>query len=408
MHALGKIELPDWVLSLCVAKGTESLFAATSSGSLHSLPLDATKWTDFAVSSNLNAHKGPIQKILNDPLNLTTLYSCSDDSTVKVWDIRSPLSTPQHVLANSRNLPFFSMDVGHGLISAGSQLKGTDSELVLWDTRKLDGPLRSFIDSHNDDITETRFHPTRKNILLSGATDGYVNIYDLNIVDEDDAQLQCINYASVHSAGFTTENRIYVLSHMETFSMFDLSSKEDIDPESLNANPLTGGSIQKRGDTDFGDIREAWDCEYVIDLYAPGYVACGSNSKESLKIFHFDPEKEDFDPSKAQQLVLEGGHGEEVVRDIIISNSNVFTAGEDSIVRVWNGEGLKDTVHTFFHDQDESSAEATTAEVPEEDEERMVVEYDVKRNKRRDEEKRRIHKKHKKDTKNKKHRFKPY
>lgn len=407
MVALGKIELPDWILSLCVSKESESLLAATSSGSLHSLPLDATKWSDSAVSSNLKAHKGPIQKILSDPINQTTLYSCSDDSTVKVWDLRSSLSTPQHVLINSRNLPFFSMDVGHGLISAGSQLKGTDSELVLWDTRKLDGPLRSFIDSHNDDITDTKFHPTRKNILLSGATDGYVNVYDLEVIDEDDALLQCINYASVHSAGFTTENRVYVLSHMETFSMFDLSSKEDIDPEFVSESSSPRSNTQKRGDKDFGDIREAWDCEYVIDLYAPGYVACGSNSKNLLKIIQFDAEKEDFDPCNAQQLVFEGGHGEEVVRDIAIYNSTIFSGGEDNVVCVWNGEGFKDTEHTFFHEEaDYSAAAATAAEV--EHEEKMDVEYDVKRNKHRDEEKRRIHKKYKKDTKNKKQRFKPY
>lgn len=406
MLASGKIELQDWVLSLCVSKETGSLFASTSKGSLHQLPLDPTKWTESSITSNLNAHKAPIQKILTDPLNNSILYSCSDDSTVKVWDIRAPLSSPQHVLTNSRNLPFFSMDVAHGLISAGSQLKGTDSELVLWDTRKLDGPLRSFIDSHNDDITDTKFHPTKSNILLSGATDGYVNIYDLNILNEDDAQLQCINYASVHSAGFTSESRIYVLSHMETFSMFDLSSEEDINPEAAPQTSKTDVGSQKRGDTDFGDIREAWGCEYVIDLYAPGYVACGYNSKQMVKIFQFDPEKEDFDASQNKHWVLEGGHGEEIVRDISIYDNIIYSAGEDSIVRAWNGKELKDTKHTFFLDNAKPAAGPMLAS--EDLEERMDVEYDAERNKLKAEEKRRRHKKHKKDSKNKKHRFKPY
>lgn len=404
-----QLELPDWILSLCVSLKTDSLFASTSKGTLHQLPLDATKWSSISTtstSSNMNAaHTGPIHKILTDPFSPTTLYSCSDDSTVKVWDVRTPsLSTSHavHTLTNSRNLPFFSMDINHGLISAGSQLKGVDSELVLWDTRKLDQSLRSFIDSHNDDITETKFHPTRKNVLLSGGTDGYVNIYDLNIIDEDDAQLQCINYASVHSAGFTTNDRIYVLSHMETFAMFDMSSKEDIDPESATDKTF---ATTKRGDQDYGDIREKWDCEYVVDLYAPGYVVCGSNSKNVVKIHKFDAEREDFqDLGKNSGWVLEGGHGEEIVRDFAVCNNQIFTAGEDNIVRVWNGEGLNNTQHTFFSSMLEKEEGEVLVDV---DTERMDVEYDEGKKKSK-EQKEKKHRKHKKDSKSKKHRFKPY
>lgn len=398
MISSNQITLPDWVLSLCISKETESLIASTSKGSLHQLPLDSTKWSDSnSIISNLTSHKGPIHKVIKDPLSPTTLYSCSDDSTVKVWDLRNNLQKPLFELTNSRNLPFFSMDVNHGLVSAGSQLKGTDSELILWDVRKLDHPLRSFIDSHNDDITDTKFHPTRKNILLSGATDGYVNIYDLNIVDEDDAQLQCINYASVHSSGFTTENRIYILSHMETFGMFDLSSKADIDPESVEVSQVND---YKKGDQDFGDIRQKWDCEYVIDLYAPGYVACGSNSKKVIKLFEFDPNKEIFDPQKNRHWLLEGGHGEEIARDIAIHSNSIFTAGEDNIIRVWNAENLNDTEHTFFKCDSEIDEEKNI------ETEAMDVEYDEQRKNKEKKDKK--HRKHKKDSKNKKHRFKPY
>ncbi|KAG0683832.1 hypothetical protein C6P40_005293 [Pichia californica] len=408
MISSGEITLPDWVLSLCVSKETNSLFASTSKGSLHRLSLDPTKWVTTSSSSlleidNLSAHRGPVHKILTDPLNPSTLFSCSDDSTVKVWDIRTNMSSkPLFELTNSRNLPFFSMDINHGLISAGSQLKGTDSELVLWDTRKLDKPLRSFIDSHNDDITDTKFHPTRKNILLSGATDGYVNIYDLNVVDEDDAQLQCINYASVHSAGFISEERVYVLSHMETFAIYDLSSKEDIDPESVDVSTLSNNNTNKKGDQDYGDIRESWDCEYVIDLYAPGYVASGSNSKNVVKLFHFDPNAEIFDPSKSKHWILEGGHREEICRDIAIHNGSIFTAGEDNVVRVWNGNDTEDTEQTFFGNKHDVDVDPSAIQ----ESERMDIEFDEERKNKDKKEKK--HKKHKKYSKNKKHRFKPY
>lgn len=404
MISTNQIKLDDWVLSLCLSPETSSVFASTSKGSLYQLPLDATKWQSSAIS-NSNAHNSQINKILTDPNSTTTLYSCSDDSTVKVWDIRSSINKPIYSLTNSRNLPFFSMDVRYGLISAGSQLKGTDSELVLWDTKKLDTPLRSFIDSHNDDITETKFHPTRSNILISGSTDGNLNVYDLNITEEDDAQLQCINYNSVHSAGFLNPDRLYILSHMETFSLFDLSKKYEIDPETYK--PDKPEEKTSKQDKDFGDIREKWDCEYVIDLYAPNYIACGSNSKKSLNIFQFDINEEVFDPSTSKfSWTLEGAHDEEIVRDISIYNNLIYSGGEDNIVRVWNGESIENTERCFFTSEDTGDkSDIVENDTLEESEERMDVEYDVEKVKSKEKKK---HRKQKKDSKSKKHRFKPY
>lgn len=383
------ITLPDWILSLC-STNTSSIYASSSNGQIHLLSTNPLKWSSI---SSFNAHNGPIHKLKSNPNNSNILISCSEDSTVKLWDSRIEFK-PIHILNNSRNLPFYSLDVNHGLIASGSQLKGTDSELILWDERKLDKPLRSFIDSHNDDITDVKFHPLRKNILLSGATDNYVNIYDINIEIEDDAQLQCINFASVHSANFLSSNRIYVLSHMETFGIFDLSTENDLDPE-INNNNIQNN---KRGDKDFGDIREKWNCEYVIDLYAPGYVACGSNSENIVRLFEFDAQNENFNPSKCWNL--QGGHGDDIVRDISIINNTVFTAGEDSKICAWTMEGLQNTQDNFtFYDINDNDTNNDEETKPEKD----------KKKKDKEERKRlkKSLKKSKSSTKSSK-RFKPY
>lgn len=385
---MSAVELPDWVISL--APSSEYIYASTAKGTIHQLPLNTTKWP---VMKTIPAHAAPIHKLQTDPVNDNILYSCSDDATVKIWDSRTPLTNSVNTLTNSRNLPFFSLDVNHGLISAGSQLKGTDSELVLWDLRKLDTTLRSFIDSHNDDITETKFHPTLNNLLLSGSTDGLVNIYNLDIVEEDDALFQCINYNSVHSAGFLTPNRIYILSHMETFGVFDLSTQQEFNPE----DGETKGKINN--DKDHGDIRSKWDCEYVVDLYAPGYIACGSNSEEVVKLYEFDPIKEDFLP-KNRLWTFAGGHGDEIVRDIKVVNGVAYTAGEDNHIRAWNCDA-KNTERWFFKEEDDGSVE-----------ERMDIEYDARKKEKKEKKEKKKDKKGKKKTstssKNKKHRFKPY
>lgn len=50
---------------------------------------------------------------------------------------------------------------------------------------------------------------------------------------------------------------------METFAIHELNDKSD---ESHEPKPQ-----------EFGDVRELWDCEYVVDVY-PGFIATGANS----------------------------------------------------------------------------------------------------------------------------------
>lgn len=370
-----QVQLPDWVLSLTTTPST--LLAATSKGTIHSLPLDPTKWSPQSVHPQ---HKSTIHKILTTANDPHTAYTASEDSTVKIWDLRQPLTSPTATLTNSRNLPFFSLDVKNGKIAAGSQLKGVDSELILFDTRNLQKPLRSFIDSHNDDITVTKFHPTNSNLLLSGATDGYVNVYDLNISNEDDAMLQCITFHSIHSAHWISSNRIAVLSHMETFGIFSLASEQEIN----------GESTKPPSDTILGDVRSKWDCEYVVDMYPPGYIVTGKNSTGELHVREFNPVSESV--GNVIWSAPSQWHSGEVVRDWTTLNNVAYSAGEDCKVWATNTESsLTDSSPSFFASHVEEVEPEVDLEVQETE---NVVVPKVK--------------KHRKKKKEKKHRFKPY
>jgi hypothetical protein len=106
-------------------------------------------------------------------------------------------------------------------------------------------------------------------VLLSGSTDGLVNLYDTTIADEDDALLQVINHGSVHRAGFLGEAAIYVLSHDEFLSIYPVNS-----PDGTAAEPAA---------VHFGDLRTFLSCDYVIQLVGAGggtYVAAGSTRFE--------------------------------------------------------------------------------------------------------------------------------
>lgn len=309
----------DWVLKLGFV-GT-GYVASTSSGGLFGYSL-------LNVSAPLikidKAHEASINDMKVIEENLVT--TCSTDG-IKIWDIR--VGSCQNTLGNGKSNFLSLASQGH-LLAGGTELLGADAEVHVWDLRSPEQVVRSFVDSHHDDVTALEFHPTMTNYLMSGSTDGYVNIYDMSKSDEDDALHQVINFGSVHSCHFITESRISVLTHIETLLIHDLND--------TNYDDLVGPKFDDRG-----DLRKQWpDNEYVVDVSPSGFVAYGANSSSKLFIIPFSPTKEKFKDSKI--ITLDGAHGEEVVRDVIIkpNTTRCLTCGEDGKVKLWDlPEALK-------------------------------------------------------------------
>ncbi|SCU90892.1 LAMI_0E03994g1_1 [Lachancea mirantina] len=247
-------------------------------------------------------------------------FATANEEGTKIFDVRMKDAVAS--LKSEKSSPFLSVDSRHGLLACGTELSGVDAELHLYDIRKTDGPVRSMIDSHHDDITSICFHPSDPNVLMSGSTDGYVNIYDLAQPEEDDALHQVINFASIHSCGWLAPKRIFTLSHMETFGIHELNDKSD-DPT----------EPQPR---DFGDIRSDWNCDYVVDVY-PGVIATGRSQagRGELQLIPLNSEQLDTKNS----VVIPAAHGDDIVRDIYFSEQNpnlMYSCGEDGYVRSWN------------------------------------------------------------------------
>lgn len=124
--------------------------------------------------------------------------------------------------------------------------------------------------------TQLQYHPTRSNILLSGSTDGLVNIYDTTVTNEDEALVQVINHGSVHHAGFLSERTIFALSHDEHFSVYPATDPDD--------------AAQEPEPVHFGDVRDPLGCEYVAQLCvgAQGpYIAAGNKMYVSCFVLFF-------------------------------------------------------------------------------------------------------------------------
>jgi SEL1 protein len=122
------------------------------------------------------------------------------------------------------------------------------------DTRQLDQPVVKYIESHSDDVTELQFHPTQPQIILSGSTDGLVNIYNTTITDEEEALHQTINHGhSIHHANFLNDVDIFALSHDEKFSMYELVTNSE-------------EGVEEPPPVHYGDMREMLGGEYIANV----------------------------------------------------------------------------------------------------------------------------------------------
>ncbi|SCV05398.1 LANO_0H06612g1_1 [Lachancea nothofagi CBS 11611] len=292
------------------------LLVALSNGTIQTID-----WTKNVSIGQVQAHETCINdlKVVNSDWDNGCLIATAAEDSVKIFDIRSNDSVA--TIKNQKSAPFLSLDSRHGLLACGTELSGVDAELHLYDIRSWQQPVRSLVDSHHDDITTIKLHPSDPNVLLSGSTDGYVNIYDLTQTEEEDALHQVINFASIHSSGWLSPNRIYALSHMETFGLFELNNKLE---DSTEPKPM-----------DFGDIRAPWDCNYVVDVY-PGFIATGKTEegKGELKLIPFH--NEEIYLEKA--VTIPHAHGDEVIRDVLasaLSQEVLYSCGEDGCVNAW-------------------------------------------------------------------------
>ena len=204
-----------------------------------------------------------------------------------------------------------------------------------------------------------QFDTFSSSILLSGSTDGLINVYDLKQSkkstkdsDDDEALLQVINHgSSIHHTGFLRaaaphlqDVSIYGLSHDEILTIYPLHN-----PASNDSDSLKDDDEEKRL---WGDLREKLGCEYVLDLVPEsgtgrgGTLVAGSCQQQWLDLIPFN---NDWDGQRRQGRMsgwnldrdtgirLDGAHGEEVVRCIhlVPEARTVFTGGEDGLVKVW-------------------------------------------------------------------------
>lgn len=263
--------------------------------------------------------------------NTSTIAATSKTGSIYLFDTRSNSNTPSLKIDSPSNLPYACLTVNNNgtILAAGTDLVKPDSYIQLFDLRNASTtPTIEYIDSHSDDITTLLFHPLYPTVLISGSTDGLMNVFQVNETTEDDALQYTFTPDSVSKIGVFGHDYVYVLSHIETLSIWSLKTGDPI-VELGDVRQFTGGS--ESGVLDYA-IRCVFD-DAEGRLYLVGGNQGGELSAYHVNMEALQPIPNIFGKTKNNGIM---GHSD-IVRDVCmdLSTGLCVSGGEDGNLIAW-------------------------------------------------------------------------
>lgn len=324
--ALEKVE-ENYILDVAVQNkpGAQKLVAATSSN--HEIRL--YQYADLTMTGKLEGHSDVITGIQFAHTEENMLYSSALDQCIKCWDERSgrcvqTFQAPGEI----KGFSSFGINCNDRVIAGGTECLTTaeDIHIIFWERRKAE-VMGSYTESHQDDITQVKFHPSQPDSLATGSTDGLVCVFDISQTSEDDAILWTFNTeSSVSKIGWTGEKQtdVYCITHDDALHVWDSVEGDDI---------LSKTNIKD-------ELQDKNPVEYMVDcLFTDSlHLVMGTHSGD-LQIMTTD------EPQKIVKT-LKGGHTA-TVRCLHWDNSThtLLTGAEDSLLCKWS-DCVKQTTDT--------------------------------------------------------------
>ena len=99
-----------------------------------------------------------------------------------------------------------------------------DSFLLFWDLKAGGNQLGGYWSVHSDDITSLQFHKHSQHRLLTGSTDGLVNILDLSKTEEEEALLSSYNSLDSVAGAWWRGEDVVVRTHTEALQTWSPST----------------------------------------------------------------------------------------------------------------------------------------------------------------------------------------
>jgi WD repeat-containing protein 89 len=223
---------PNYPLEIAYNDAHNVLAASLYDGSTEMFDLSTT-----SLIGTIPSEEFVISHSQFDRENGFLLWTSTKSGILQCNDIR----TNQVVKRFEAHRPILDFDINssNSMISCGTELTGADALILFYDPRQA-RLLSAFSECHSDDVTQIQFHPTISNMMMSGSTDGLINLYNLQdlskerIVDEnvetaeDDALYQVIKEDSISKLGYFGPlfEYVYSVTHIETFSIYKFEQGE--------------------------------------------------------------------------------------------------------------------------------------------------------------------------------------
>ncbi|XP_011216171.1 WD repeat-containing protein 89 isoform X1 [Ailuropoda melanoleuca] len=273
-----------------------------------------------------------------------SVYSSCTDGTVKCWDARLASEKPVQLFKGYPSNIFISFDISCNdhVICAGTEKVDDDALLVFWDARinsqdlsTTKDPLGAYSETHSDDVTQVCFHPNNPNMVVSGSTDGLVNVFDISVDNEADALITtCNSVSSVSCIGWSGKDykQIYCMTHDEGFCWWDLNHLDTDEPITcLNIQDVREVVTLKEGILDYligGLYHEKMDRLFVVGGTNTGMIHLMSCTVSGL----------------IHVTSLHGGHAA-TVRSFSwnVQDDSLLTGGEDAQLLLWKPGAIEKT-----------------------------------------------------------------
>jgi len=200
-------------LTFEVVKEHSILASALSDCSILCLDLNTMK----SVCHIPDAHAKRINEVF---WNENWLYTCSNDGSIKVWDVRSNNPLVGQCRGPSMQ-EFYSVSQVKHIVTGGG-----DPDIHFWDLRKFK-LLNTFNETHSDEVTSLRFLQSKPSILMSSSLDGMVCLFDLSKESEEEATDTVVRLEQpVNSCKFLGDNfnTAFAQTTVQTIALLSLEN----------------------------------------------------------------------------------------------------------------------------------------------------------------------------------------
>ncbi len=205
------------IYSICVR---EHLLFAASYKSIY-------VW-DLRIGEVAHVLSGHLDSVWGVTIHANKLFSCSDDHSVRVWDLTT-FSEVHQLQSDEPDTRFLSLAVGCGFIFAGTQ----DAKIKIWSLATYD--LVATLSGHSWEVWQLALHPA--GFLFSASFDHTIRCWTIPVENSSPLEFPCIFTTKAHKGYIHA-----LLVHAQSSSLFTGSGDKSIKVWSYNGTTGSNSS----------------------------------------------------------------------------------------------------------------------------------------------------------------------